>query len=95
VAKKKSEERGLTRQESSKALTVEQVLDHPVVRELSTQLKAMKQVVDALPELIGRAVKEATRKPPPGASGPPVPLMRKNDGVEFHKGGKVVDPNKA
>lgn len=87
MAKKKQEERGLS-------LTVEQVLAHPVVRELSSQLKAMKQVVDALPELIGRAVKEATRRPPVGASGPPVPLMRKNDGVEFHKGGKVVDPNK-
>jgi len=92
---KKKDERGLAKHESSKALTVEHVLAHPVVRELSAQLKAMKQVVDALPELIGRAVKEATRKPPAGASGPPVPLMSKNDGVEFHKGGKIVDPNKA
>lgn len=91
---KKKDERGLSRQEPSRALTVEQVLAHPVVRELSTQLKAMKQVVDALPELIGRAVKEATRKRPEGASGPPVPLMPSNKGVEFHKGGKIVDPNK-
>jgi hypothetical protein len=58
---KKKGSRALSRRQV-KGLTVEQVLEHPVVQQMAVQLRTLKQAVDSLPEAVGRAVAEASQK---------------------------------
>lgn len=84
--KRKPEERGLT---------MEEVLKHPVVQQMNKKLEDMRELVAGLPEAIGRAVAAAQRAN--GAtlpSGPPVALKESNDGVEFHRKGKIIQQGK-
>ncbi len=89
--KNSKDERGLSRRADPNGLTLDGALTHPVVQRMSEKLEEMRQLVEGLPEAIGRAVAQATRKPPVGASGPPVPLVGFGKAVEFHKGGKIVE----
>jgi len=78
-------------QAAAQGLSLEQVMAHPVVKAMNGKLEEMRQLVQGLPEAIGRAVAEAQRqKRPTIASGPPVPLRAENAGVEFHRKGKIV-----
>ena len=78
---------------------VEQVMRHPVVVEMAQRLQAVESMLHALPEAIGRAVAQAMKKPPTGASGPPVPLYVPGQptfpqDLQFHQGGKIVQDGK-
>ena len=42
-------------------LTMAQVMKHPLVREMTTELKSIRRTLDALPEVIARAVAEAQK----------------------------------
>lgn len=90
---KKAPKAGLvkTDQAPEAGLSMEQVMSHPVVKEMGRKLDEMRQLVQGLPEAIGRAVAEAQRQQRvPRASGPPVPLRAENGGVEFHRKGKII-----
>jgi len=94
--KKKDESRNLSKIERAsdeRGLTMEQVLAHPVVQQMTRRLEEMREIVQGLPEAIGRAVAQATKRPPAGACGPPVPILNPKE-VEFHKGGKVIEDGK-
>jgi hypothetical protein len=86
LSKKKSQ-RDLIRKDQE---LTQQILAHPVVREMATQLSTVKRMLEELPKLIGEAVAEATRRPPEGASGPPVPRIDVGS-VEIHRHGLKVD----
>ena len=59
---KEAESRELTeRPEGAQGLTMEQVLQHPVVKEMSARLETLQRTMESLPELIGRAVAEAQK----------------------------------
>lgn len=59
--RKKKNTQALTRRQV-KGLTMEQILEHPAVRAMSTRLQTLQQAVNGLPEAVGRAVAEATQK---------------------------------
>lgn len=42
-------------------LTMAQVMKHPLVQEMTSELKSLRRTLDALPEVIGRAVAEAQK----------------------------------
>jgi len=77
-----------------KGLTLEQVLEHPAVKQLNQKLEEARQIMAGLPEAIGRAVAEAQRagkiQPIPLISGPAVQLKTNNENVEFHRKGRIV-----
>lgn len=78
---------------------IEQVMRHPAVVKMAERLEAMEGMLQQLPEAIGRAVAQAMRKPPQGASGPPVPLFVPGTpsfpmDLQFHKGGKIQEDGK-
>jgi hypothetical protein len=84
---------------SGALVPVEQVMRHPVVVQMAQRLEAVESMLHALPEAIGRAVAQAMRKPPTGASGPPVPLFVPGHPtfpkeLEFRQGGKIVQDGK-
>lgn len=60
-------------------LTSEVILSHPVFRDMAARLQVIHGMLEGLPKAIGAAVAEASRKPPEGSSGPPVPCI--NPGV--------------
>lgn len=78
-------------------LTIAEVMAHPVVQEMNQKLENMSQLLQALPEAIGRAVAEAQRANRPGTvplvSGPPVELkpFAAGGNVEFHRKGRIVE----
>lgn len=79
------------------ALTLEQVMAHPVVQQLNQKLEETKQLLQGLPEAIGRAVAEAQRPNKlPQASGPPVAVrpFAPASKIEFHKKGRIVQDGK-
>ena len=56
-------------------ISTEVILSHPVFRDMAARLQTIHGMLEGLPKAIGAAVAEANRKPPEGASGPPVPLI--------------------
>jgi hypothetical protein len=94
--KKKDAKQELSKpQEAAQALTLEQVMAHPVVQALNRKVEEMRQLVQGLPEAIGRAVAEAQRAGRPRVvSGPPVALRPDNANVEFHRKGKIIQDGK-
>lgn len=84
---------------SGALVPVEQVMKHPLVVQMAERLEAVESMLHALPEAIGRAVAQAMRKPPSGASGPPVPLFVPGQptfpkDLQFRQGGKIVQDGK-
>jgi hypothetical protein len=79
-----------------KGLTLEQAMAHPVVQQMNKKLEEMRQVIEGLPEAIGRAVAEAQRsgRTVSRAFGPPVALKTDNANVEFHRKGRIVQDGK-
>ena len=79
-------------------LTIAEVLAHPVVQQMNQKLESMQQLLQALPEAIGRAVAEAQRANRPGTiplvSGPAVELRPSGGSVEFHRKGRIVENGK-
>lgn len=81
--------------EQTQALSLEQVLAHPVVQEMSKKLEEMRELVAGLPEAVGRAVaahQSAARAQPLSAA--PIQVKGDNVGVEFHRKGKIVQGDK-
>jgi hypothetical protein len=78
------------------SLTLEQAMAHPVVQQMNKKLEEMRQVIEGLPEAIGRAVAEAQRsgRTVSRAFGPPVALKTDNANVEFHRKGRIVQDGK-
>lgn len=94
--KKKQELSKVEEQPKSQGLTLSEVMAHPVVQEMNKKLESMSQLLQQLPEAIGRAVAEAQRANSnrvPLVSGPPVSLRTPIEGrqVEFHRRGKIVE----
>lgn len=83
-------------QSKSAGLTLDQVMSHPAVQQLSQRLEETKQLLQSLPEMIGRAVAEAQRAGRvPLVSGPAVELRPSGNGsVEFHRKGRIVENGK-
>jgi hypothetical protein len=73
--------RGLVQQKSDVAAAA--ILAHPVFRDVAQRLETMHRMMKDLPAVIGEAVAEATRRPPAGASGPPVPVIEPKT-IEIH-----------
>lgn len=97
--KKKKDEKGALVQAKAgdqQAISLEQAMAHPVVQQMTKKLDEMRQIVEGLPEAIGRAVAEAQRagRVAPRASGPPVSLRTDNANVEFHRKGRIVQDGK-
>lgn len=94
--KKKGPKQALAQVKEAQTLSLEQALAHPVVQQMSKKLEEMRQLVQGLPEAIGRAVAEAQRgsRTVPVAFGPPVVLQQSNVNVEFHKKGRIVQDGK-
>lgn len=96
--KKKGDKQELSKVKEAppQGLTLEQVMAHPVVQQLNQKVDEMRQLVQGLPEAIGRAVAEAQRagRSAPRASGPPVALRTNNENVEFHRKGRIVQDGK-
>jgi hypothetical protein len=93
--KKKGPKQDLVKHENAKSLNLEQVMAHPVVQQMNKKLEEMRQLVQGLPEAIGRAVAEAQRAGRPRVvSGPPVALRPDNANVEFHRKGKIIQDGK-
>ena len=95
-SKKKNPKQELAQVKEAQALSLEQALAHPVVQQMSKKLDEMRQLVQGLPEAIGRAVAEAQRAGarPRVLSGPPVALQPQNTNVEFHRKGRIVQDGK-
>jgi hypothetical protein len=93
---KKPKKQELAKVKETQALSLEQALAHPVVQQMSKKLDEMRQLVQGLPEAIGRAVAEAQRasRPVSRISGPPVGLQPQNANVEFHRKGKIIQDGK-
>lgn len=93
----------LISRKQNQELSLEAVLAHPAVKELSSRLETLQGMLRGLPQAIGEAVAAATaaaelRKPPAGASGPRVPMIGNEIGteIEIHQrklvvGGQVYD----
>jgi hypothetical protein len=83
-------------QSKSGGLTLDQVMSHPAVQQLSQRLEETKQLLQSLPEAIGRAVAEAQRAGRvPLVSGPAVELRPSGNGsVEFHRKGRIIENGK-
>jgi len=93
--KKGKQELAKVQEEAIRSLTVEQVMKHPAVQQINKKFEEMQQLVQALPEAIGRAVAEAQRsKKLPIVSGPSVPLNFDNGNVEFYRKGRIVQDGK-
>lgn len=60
------------REPKAQSLTVEQVMAHPAVVEMSRRLQAVHELLPALPEMIGRAVAQAMRSSGKGLSAPAI-----------------------
>lgn len=89
--KKKPQGKSLIPAKLETDLTVERVLAHPAVQEMSARLATVQKMLGELPRMIGEAVAEAQRNQAPvGAKGPPVKLVDHKD-VEIHKDRLVVD----
>lgn len=72
-------------------LSLEQVLSHPVVKQMHEKLEEMRALVAGLPEAVGRAVaahQAAGRAQPRGFL--PVTIKGDNEGVEFHRKGLIL-----
>lgn len=95
---KKQELAKVEEQPKAGGLTIAEVLAHPVVQQMNQKLENMQQLLQALPEAIGRAVAEAQRANRPGTiplSGPLVELRPSGSGsVEFHRKGRIVENGK-
>lgn len=73
---KKKDEKALVQKEP---ISVEMVLQHPVVKEMASRLENVQKLLQSLPEAIGRAVAEASAPPPPKpapAPGQPLSLVK-------------------
>jgi len=97
--KKKIGKKGLIHSKAGdqQALTLEQVMAHPVVQQLNQKLEETRQLLQGLPEAIGRAVAEAQRPNRlPQASGAPVVVrpFASTATVEFHRKGRIVQDGK-
>jgi hypothetical protein len=94
--KKKGDKKGLVKAEAAaSAISLEQAMAHPVVQQMSKKLDEMRQLVQGLPEAIGRAVAEAQRAGKPiQASGPSIALRPAGTAVEFHRKGRIVQDGK-
>lgn len=96
--KKDEKKQELAKVDESKSggLTLDQVMAHPAVQQLSQRLEETKQLLQSLPEAIGRAVAEAQRAGRvPLVSGPAVELRPSGNGsVEFHRKGRIVENGK-
>lgn len=92
----KKKKQDLVKVQEAHGLTLEQAMAHPVVQQMNKKLEEMRQVIEGLPEAIGRAVAEAQRagRGAPRASGPPVALRTDNANVEFHRKGRIVQDGK-
>jgi hypothetical protein len=86
--KKDKPDKGLIKKEADAAL--QQVMSHPVFQDMSNRLKTVQGMLKDLPNVIGAAVAESLRKPPEGASGPPMPLLSPTT-IEIHRNKLVVD----
>jgi len=65
--------KGLIQKKSEVAAAA--ILNHPIFRDVAQRLETMHKLLRDLPVAVGEAVAEASRRPPAGASGPPVPLI--------------------
>lgn len=88
--KKKTGSKGLVVKEG---VSAEVILSHPVFLDMATRLKTIHGMLLALPQAIGEAVAQASRKAPEGASGPPVPLVDTKE-VEISPRKLTVDGQK-
>jgi hypothetical protein len=89
---KKQELAKVDEQSKPGGLTLDQVMSHPAVQQLSQRLEETKQLLQGLPEAIGRAVAEAQRAGRvPLVSGPAVELRPSGGSVEFHRKGRIVE----
>jgi hypothetical protein len=73
MSKKSLKNRSLVQKKSD--VTTAAILAHPIFRDVVQRLETMHRMMKDLPAVIGEAVAEATRRPPAGASGPPVPVI--------------------
>lgn len=84
---KKKTKGSLVESKAGQALTAEQILAHPVVRQMSTQLEQLRNLVQSLPEAVGRSVAAAMKA---GAGTPLEPSYHMVDttapGVEVNIG---------
>lgn len=94
---KKQELSKVEEQPKPGGLTIAEVMAHPVVQEMNRKLESMTQLLQGLPEAIGRAVAEAQRvnsNKVPLVSGPAVELRPSGGSVEFHRKGRIVEDGK-
>lgn len=90
---KKSESKGLVKKEAP--MGMESVMNHPAVKDLRAQLSAVKQMLESLPEAIGKAVAAAQQQQtqaqvPAGANGPAMEMLAPKN-VEIRKGSLNLD----
>jgi hypothetical protein len=57
------------------------IVGHPVFLAMKARLDTIQTLMERLPQVIGQAVAEATRRAPEGASGPAVPVVDTKDVV--------------
>lgn len=65
-------------QSQSQEITAEMILAHPIVKEMASRLENVQNLLQNLPEAIGRAVAQATAAPaplPPLVPGQEVPVL--------------------
>lgn len=86
--KKKS--KGLIPAKLETDLTVERVLAHPAVQEMSLRLQTVQNMMENLPRMIGEAVAQAMKTAPPGTKGPPIKVVE-HAVVEILKDRLVLD----
>jgi hypothetical protein len=72
---KKSAKNGKGLIQKKSEMTAAAVLEHPIFRDVAQRLETMHKLLQNLPVAVGEAVAEASRRPPAGASGPPVHLI--------------------
>lgn len=81
--------RGLVKKEAM-TVTAEAILSHPAFLGMKNRLDEVHAMLQNLPAAIGAAVAEATRQPPKGASGAPVPLVAPQE-IEIGRGKLTLD----
>lgn len=84
MAKRKGKEKRdlIAKASPSTGLTVEQVMSHQMVVDMSKRLEDVKAMLSQLPEAVGRAVAEAMGKSKAGFTPPSVPVSSAET-VEF------------
>jgi len=91
MAKQQKPKRGLV----TRAPSVEQVLAHPLVQRMATQLEQLQRLVSGLPEAVGRSVAAAMQSQSPPTP-PAYQLVQPGQGEEIQIGkDKIVVGNKS